>query len=73
MRRRRAITYAELVIVVAVIGVLAAIAIPRMTQVTPEAGDGTATVLLARLRAAIEMYASEEGAWPGGGGEGLMV
>lgn len=53
-------------IVVAIIGLLAAIAIPRFTSASQQAGEVTLKADLQALRKAIDFYALEhKGDWPG--------
>jgi len=55
----------EVVIVVAIIAILAAIGIPRMSRGTAGAGDSALGANLAVLRNAIDLYAAEhQGAYP---------
>jgi general secretion pathway protein G len=51
----------ELVIVVVIIGIIAAIAIPRMSRGTAAAGDSALSGNLTVLRNAIELFATEHG------------
>ena len=51
----------ELVIVVVIIGIIAAIAIPRMSRGTAAAGDSAVAGNLSVLRNAIELYTTEHG------------
>jgi general secretion pathway protein G len=60
----------ELVVVVMILGILAAIALPRMVNITGDATDAAGRSSLNSLRDAIETFASQNnGAWPGEGGD----
>ena len=59
--RKRGFSLLELVIVVVIIGIIAAIAIPRMSRGTAGAGDSATAGDLAVLRNAIDLYAAEHG------------
>lgn len=61
MQSKRAFTLIELVIVVVIIGVLAAIAIPRLSRGAAGAGDSALSGNLKLLRTAIDLYATEHG------------
>lgn len=61
LTRRRAFSLIELVIVVVIIGIVAAIAIPRMSRGAAGANDSALTGNLAVLRKAIDLYAAEHG------------
>jgi len=68
MREKRASGFSlvELVIVIVIIGVIAAIAIPRVTQAGKGAGESALASNLSLLRSAIELYAAEhDGVYPG--------
>jgi len=59
LRANRAFSLIELIIVVAIIGLLAAIAIPRMSRASQGAVDARLKADLAVMRNAIELYAAE--------------
>ena len=66
---RRAFSLIELVIVVVIIGVLAAIAIPRMSSGADGAKTNAVKANLAVLRQAIELHKAERGRYPGVGAD----
>ena len=61
MRRRVGFTLIELVVVVMIIGILVAIAAPKMLNITGEATDNSIRMSLNVVRDAIETYASQNG------------
>ena len=50
MRNQRGFTIIELIISIVIIGILAAVAIPRYLELTSQAADGTAKGILGTLR-----------------------
>jgi prepilin-type N-terminal cleavage/methylation domain-containing protein len=63
--RKRGFSLLELVIVVVIIGIIAAIAIPRMSRGTAGAVDSALTGDLAVLRNAVELFGAEhDGKFP---------
>lgn len=65
MPARRGFTLIELMIVVAIIGVLASIAVPRFAEMVRKSGEGSARGNLGALRSAIGIYYGDmEGQYP---------
>jgi prepilin-type N-terminal cleavage/methylation domain-containing protein len=63
---KKGFTLIELMIVVAIIGILAAIAIPRFANMLEKSREGATKGNLAAIRSSISIYYSEkEGTWPG--------
>ena len=64
--KQNGFTLLELMIVVAIIGILAMIAIPRFAQMLEKAREGATKGNLSALRSAISIYYGDwEGKWPG--------
>ena len=67
MRTRTAFTLIELVVVVMIIGILVAIAAPKMLNITGDANESSVRMSLEVVRDAIENYASQHtGSYPSG-------
>ena len=65
MRNTKGFTLIELMIVVAIIGILAAIAIPKFASLVRKSGEGQAKGNLGALRSAISIYYGDlEGSYP---------
>ena len=64
MKRARAFTLVEIMIVVAIIALLAAIAIPNLLRARLNANDAAAKASLQALVTAVESYAAGEGNYP---------
>lgn len=64
MRRRKGLTLIELLIVVIILGALAAIAIPRITTSATTVKKRTCQTNISTLNTAIEMYKMDKGAYP---------
>jgi len=64
MRNEKGFSLLELLIVVAVIGIISSIAIPRMTESKVPAYDATAKADIKNAITAIEMYNIKNGSYP---------
>ncbi|GLP97463.1 pilin [Paraferrimonas sedimenticola] len=69
MKQSKGFTLIELLIVVAIIGILAAVAIPQYQNYIAKAEAGTAYSTLASLKSPMEAYVLEKGSLPGVDGE----
>jgi len=66
MKNRSAFTLVELVIVILILGILAAVAVPRLFNTSAKATDNGLKQTLGVVRDAIELYAAQNGgALPG--------
>ncbi len=63
--RLRAFTLVELVMVVTIIGIIAAIAVPRMATASARAGSNALQATLRSVRTSIECYYAEHDRYPG--------
>ena len=64
MRNRKGLTLIELLIVVIILGALAAIAIPRITTSATTAKQNACTTNVDTLNTSIEMYKMDTGSYP---------
>lgn len=64
-QRRRGFSLVEMVLVVTILGVLASIAIPRMTTASSSAQQNALQATLANVRKAIDIYYAEHDRYPG--------
>ena len=63
--KKKGFTLIELMIVVAIIGILAAIAVPKFAQMLEKSREGATKGNLSAIRSAVTIYYSEkEGVWP---------
>ena len=71
-RKNRAFSLVELVMVIVILGIIAAIAIPRISSGSRNAGESTLRANLTDLRNAIDWYYSEHhNKFPGQVGDGI--
>jgi prepilin-type N-terminal cleavage/methylation domain-containing protein len=70
--RRAALTLVEIMIVVVIIGLLAAVAIPAFQRVQQNAATNRAVSDFRVFAQAFERYATESGGWPPNAGTGVV-
>jgi len=58
-------TLVEILLAVAILGMITAIIVPRFNKQTPRTGIGKTRASLEVLRIAVRLYYEQEGAWPG--------
>lgn len=63
-RNRKGFTLVELVVVIAILGILAAIAVPRFINAVDEAQAATDAANVKALQAAVNLYFMENAAYP---------
>lgn len=66
-RKRKGFSLIEMVIVILILGIIAAVAAPRMFDTAEQAEINTTRQQLAVLRNAIEMYRAQNGTYPTNG------
>jgi type II secretion system protein G len=64
MKNDKGFTLIELMVVVAILGILAAIAIPRFADKREEAREAAETADIKILQNAVDMYYFDNGTWP---------
>lgn len=70
---RRGFTLIELIVVVVVLGILAAVAAPKFTNQADQARENAAKQTLAVVRNALELHRTENGGYPAAAGVAAAV
>ena len=70
---KRALSLVELVVVIAILGIVAALIIPRMTRADVDSAGPVLRERLSVLRTAIELYYHDHGAYPGQRADGTSA
>ena len=69
-RARRGFTLVELLIVVIILAILAAVAIPQFAASTDDARNAALDTTLSNMRAALDLYYQQHGEYPSRNGDG---
>lgn len=70
-RAARGFTLIEILIVVVILGILAAVIIPQFTNAADDASISSARTQLQTMRSQVELFRSQTGAYPGAAGGGV--
>ncbi|MCP4759207.1 MAG: prepilin-type N-terminal cleavage/methylation domain-containing protein [Planctomycetes bacterium] len=70
-RAARGFTLIEILIVVVILGILAAVIIPQFTNAADDASVSSARTQLQTMRSQIELYRSQQGNYPAANGAGV--
>jgi len=73
LRNRKGFTLIELIVVIVIVGILAAILIPRFSGFTDKAQSTQATVYAKQVATAIDSYYAEKNAWPTEGANAAAI
>jgi len=64
-KNKKGFSLGELIVVIAILGILAAIVVPRIGQFTEQAELSHDRTTLRTVQGAVNMYYAQEGRWPG--------